>query len=105
MAKKAARPSKLKSKDCLIDVTVIFLSDGYASTAIAPIEIFHSAGRLWGWLRGEEQRPRFRVRTATVDGKPVYSIGAYRLVPEFALSEVKKTDIIILSATGWALEE
>jgi len=105
MAKKAARTSKRKDKDGLIDVTVIFLSDGYASTAIAPIEIFHSAGRLWGWLRGEEQHPRFRVRTASIDGRPVHSIGAYGLVPEFALADIKKTDIVILSATGWALEQ
>ena len=28
----------------IVDVTVVVLKDGYASTAIAPIEIFHSAG-------------------------------------------------------------
>lgn len=99
------RTTRRDASDRLIDVTVIFLSDGYASTAIAPIEIFHSAGRLWAWLRGEEQKPRFNVRTASIDGKAVKGIGAYGLVPEFALSDIKKTDIVILSATGWALEQ
>lgn len=104
MAKKAGFAAKPRANDRLIDVTVIFLSDGYASTAIAPIEIFHSAGRLWSWLRGEDQRPRFQVRTASIDGKKVKGIGAYGLIPEFSLADIKKTDIVILSATGWALE-
>ena len=99
------KPPRPDDKDALIDVTVIFLRDGYASTAIAPIEIFHSAGRLWGMLRGERQQPRFRVRTASVDGKPVESVGAYGLVPEFALADIKKTDIVVLSASGWSLDE
>ena len=37
----------------IVDVTVVVLKDGYASTAIAPIEIFHSAGVVWNWLHGE----------------------------------------------------
>ena len=108
MAEKARssrrRRAPAKGTDGLIDVSVIFVPDGYASTAIAPVEIFHSAGRLWAWLRGEEQQPRFHVRTASIDGKGVESIGGYRVTPEYALSDIKKTDIVILSASGWALE-
>ena len=32
------------------DVTVVLLDDGLTSTAIMPVEIFHSAGRLWNAL-------------------------------------------------------
>ncbi|MGH7034304.1 MAG: hypothetical protein ACREFL_11290 [Stellaceae bacterium] len=48
----------------MLDVTVVLLEAGYASTAIAPIEVFHSAGVVWNWLHGTDLRPRFRVRTA-----------------------------------------
>ena len=66
MAKKATprlHASKPQSADRLLDVTVVLLEHGYASTAIAPIEIFHSAGVVWNWLHGEAEKPRFRVRT------------------------------------------
>jgi len=43
-------------------VTVILLEGGYASTAIAPIEVFHSAGRLWHWLRGETLAENTRMQ-------------------------------------------
>jgi hypothetical protein len=75
MAKKAASRKRSTHElppvingDRLIDVTVVILEDGYASTAIAPIEIFHSAGVVWNWLHGEPLQPRFRVRTASVNG-------------------------------------
>ena len=48
----------------------MLLDAGYASTAIGPIEVFHSAGVLWNWLHGEAQQPRFRVRIASIDGAP-----------------------------------
>ncbi len=31
------------------------------STAVGPIEVFHSAGRLWNTLAGTPEEPRFRV--------------------------------------------
>lgn len=92
MARKAPR---------VLDVTVVLLEDGYASTAIAPIEVFHSAGRTWNWLQGEAERPRFRVRTASVDGRRVKSPCSLDLQPEFALKDIKRTDIIIVAASGW----
>src|SRR4051794_33486064 len=34
----------------MLDVTVVLLHDGMASTAIMPVEIFHAAGALWNQL-------------------------------------------------------
>ncbi len=65
------RASSAKRDDGVLDVTVVLLEAGYASTAIGPIEVFHSAGVLWNWLHGTEQQPRFRVRTASIDGGPI----------------------------------
>lgn len=86
-----------------LDVTVLLLDAGYASTAIAPIEVFHSAGFLWNWLHGETQEPRFRVRVASIDGKPVTTAGGVGLLPGYSLADIKHTDIIILPASGWDL--
>src|SRR6476469_3765936 len=81
--------------------TVVGLVHGYASTAIAPIESFHSAGVVWNWLHGETERPRFRVRTASVDGRKVSAAGSLALIPDYAIKEIKHTDIILIAAPGW----
>lgn len=84
----------------ILDVTVILLEAGYASTAIGPIEVFHSAGVLWNSLRGEAPQPRFRVRTASIDGNSVTSLYPLGLTPECSIDDIKQTDIIILTASG-----
>jgi transcriptional regulator GlxA family with amidase domain len=87
--------------EAVLDVTVVLLEAGYASTAIGPIEVFHSAGTLWNWLHGETQYPRFRVRVASIDGASVTSLCSLGLTPECGIDDIKKTDIIILPASGW----
>ena len=88
----------------VLDVTVVLLDGGYASTAIGPIEVFHSAGTLWNWLHGEEQIPRFRVTTASLDGKPVTSMTGVGVMPNCSIDEVRNSDIIILPASGWDVQ-
>lgn len=88
----------------VIDVTVVLLQDGYASTAIGPLEVFHSAGLLWNWLHGEAAQPRFRVRIASIDGNRVNSICSLGLTPECAIGDIRQTDIIILPASGWDVQ-
>jgi len=102
-AKQAARPraASAPAEDPMLDVTVVLLEAGYASTAIAPIEVFHSAGVVWNWLHGTDLRPRFRVRTASIDGKRVTSLCALGLMPECAIADIERTDIVILPAAGW----
>ena len=89
----------------LIDVTVVILEGGYSSTAIGPIEVFHSAGRLWNSLRGEPLQPRFRVRTASVDGKPVRTVCSIGLQPELSIAGIRRTDIVILPASGLDIQD
>jgi len=85
----------------ILDVTVVLLEAGYASTAIGPIEVFHSAGVIWNWLHGDPPQPRFRVRVASIDGRGVTSLCGLGLKPTCALKDIKRTDIIILPASGW----
>jgi len=87
-----------------IDVTILLLNGCYASTALAPIEVFHSAGRLWNTLTGRESEPRFQVTIASLDGLPVetpYSVG---LLPEVSIEQVKNADIIVVPASGLDLD-
>ena len=53
----------------MLDVTVVLLDDGLSSTAIMPVEIFHSAGELWNALQAEPAAPKFRVTTASLTGQ------------------------------------
>jgi transcriptional regulator GlxA family with amidase domain len=90
----------------VLDVTVILLDDGYASTAIMPIEVFHSAGALWQVLKGHAPEPRFRVTTASLDGRPVRSpYAGLSMAPQMALAEVGHADIVIIPTSGLALDE
>ena len=87
------------------DVTVVLVDDGYTSTAIAPIEVFHAAGRLWNFLHGEAPHPRFRVRTVSVDGRPVRGLTDFSITPGGAIGDVDRTDIVVISASGWDIAE
>lgn len=87
----------------MLDVTVVLLDDGYASTALMPIEVFHSAGALWRELRGESPEPRFRVNTASIDGKPVRSpYAGLMMTPQCAIADIARTDLIIIPTSGLA---
>jgi transcriptional regulator GlxA family with amidase domain len=90
----------------MYDVTVVLLDDGYASTALMPIEIFHSAGALWRELRGEAPDPKFKVTTVSIDGRAVRSpYAGLKMTPEGAIADITKTDIIIIPTSGLAYDE
>jgi transcriptional regulator GlxA family with amidase domain len=87
-----------------LDVTILLLNDCYASTALAPIEVFYSAGRLWNDFTGGKSEPRFRVTVASLDGLPVvtpYSVG---LQPETSIDKVEHSDIVVIPASGLDLD-
>lgn len=94
-----------RRSDRVLDVTVLLLEGGYASTAIGPIEVFHSAGVLWNLLHGDAPQPRFRVRVASIDGTGVTSLCSLGLTPECAIRDIKRTDIIILPASGLDVQD
>lgn len=50
-----------------LDVVIVLVNDGHASTAVGPMEIFSSAGRMWDEISGTTPRSCFRVKTASVD--------------------------------------
>jgi transcriptional regulator GlxA family with amidase domain len=88
----------------MLDVTVLLLNDNFASTAVGPIEVFHSAGLLWQQLRGEPTHPRFRVTIASLDGNGVSTPYALALAPQVSIREVKGADVIIVPSSGLDLD-
>lgn len=96
---------RAKRKDGLFDVTVVLLEEGHPSTAVGPIEVFHGAGVLWNVLHDEAPQPRFRVRTASIDGRKVTSLCSLGLTPECSIRDIKHTDIIILSTTKLGMQD
>ena len=98
---KSSSKSPARRNQRVLDVTVLVLEAGYASTAIGPIEVFYSAGVVWNWFHGEAQQPRFRVRIASIDGRSVTGLCSLGLTPSCSIHDIKKTDIIIVPASGW----
>lgn len=88
----------------MLDVTVVLLNDNYASTAIGPIEVFHSAGYLWNALMGEAPKPCFRVTIASLDGNPVSSPYPMRIAPQASIHDVEKADLIVVPSSGLDLD-
>ncbi|NJO24215.1 MAG: helix-turn-helix domain-containing protein [Sphingomonadales bacterium] len=89
----------------MIDVAVILLNDTYASTAIGPAEVFHSAGTLWNMLKGEPLDPRCRVTIASLDGKAVSSPYGVQMLPQTSIRSVNKADLVFVPSSGLDLEQ
>ncbi len=88
-----------------LEVTIVILDNGFISTAIGPMEVFYSAGRLMPFLLGEPEQPRFNVRMASIDGKPIRSAYGISLVPNCALEDVTQTDLVLITASHTCLLE
>jgi transcriptional regulator GlxA family with amidase domain len=82
------------------DVTVVLLDGGMSSTAVMPVDIFHSAGALWNDLHDRPAEPAFRVTTASPGGFPVRSPSGLTLTPEKSVEAIDRTDIVIVSTSG-----
>ncbi|ROU03020.1 GlxA family transcriptional regulator [Histidinibacterium lentulum] len=81
-------------------VAIILVNEGYASTAVGPLEVFASAGAMWNEMRGTAPEPRFEVTTASIDGGPVESAYGLRIAPDHALADLGPVDLAMVSASG-----
>jgi len=88
-----------------LDLTIVILDNGFTSTAIGPMEVFYSAGRLMQSLLGEPEHPRFNARIASVDGKPITSVYGITLVPHCGIEDVEQTDLVLITASHSCLLE
>jgi len=88
----------------MLDVTIVLLEDGFSSTAVMPLEIFHSAGQLWNDLHDRPAQPAFHVRTASLSGAPVRSAHGLGVTPATRIDDVERTDIVIVSTSSLDLD-
>jgi transcriptional regulator GlxA family with amidase domain len=96
----------MDSKTCPTkDITVLLLDQTFSSTAIGPMEVFRHAGSLWNILTGDRPAPRFRVTTASADGRPVHCDGGIQIKPNVALRDIRKTDLIFVPTTGLGVDD
>jgi transcriptional regulator GlxA family with amidase domain len=89
----------------MIDVTVLLLDQTFSSTAVGPMEVFRHAGSLWNKLTGKAEKPRFQVRTASADGRPVLCDGPIHIQPMSAIRDIRRTDLIFIPTTGLSLDD
>ena len=89
----------------MTEVTVLFLDATFSSTAIGPMEVFRHAGTLWNVLTGKRPVPRFRVTTASADGRAVRCDGDINIQPDAALADIRKTDLIFIPTTGLSIDD
>jgi transcriptional regulator GlxA family with amidase domain len=89
----------------MINVTVLFLNGGSPSTTVMPAEIFDTTGSLWNVLNAEEPSPRFRVTTATVDGRSVRAGETIAMTPQCALVDAPPPDLVFVPSGGLTYQE
>ncbi|MBZ5686933.1 MAG: helix-turn-helix domain-containing protein [Acidobacteriia bacterium] len=89
----------------MIDVTVLLLDQTFSSTAVGPMEVFRHAGSLWNKLTGKAEKPRFQVRTASANGRPVLCDGPIHIQPMSAIHDIRRTDLIFIPTTGLSLDD
>lgn len=89
----------------MTDVTILFVDEMFPSTAIGPMEVFRHAGALWNVFNGQESEPRFRVTTASADGRAVRCDGDIQIKPAMAIKDVRKTELIFIPSTGISLDD
>ena len=80
----------------LIEVTVVLLERALPSSAVSPIEIFGTVGRLWPLIHGQPPEPRFNVHTVSLNGRPTRHAVPLRLRPDGAFRDVRQTDLIVI---------
>jgi transcriptional regulator GlxA family with amidase domain len=84
----------------MIDVTILFLEGGFASTAIGPMEVFRHAGVVWNLLNGAEAAPHFQVTSASLTREAVDCDGPLTIKTAKAISDIQQTDLIVVTSTG-----
>ena len=86
----------------MIEVTVVFLDGTFSSTATGPWRSFGTPERCGTSSPGTRQVPRFRVTTASADGRAVRCDGPIYIQPDAALAAIRKTDLIFIPTTDSA---
>ncbi len=79
-------------------ISILALDNSIASSVMGTMDIFCQAGLTWNYIVGKDPASYFEVEIVTQDGKPVTGLNRAKVYPHRSASEVKSTDVIIISS-------
>ena len=79
-------------------VTLLAMQHTMSSTVIGPMDLFAQAGVMENYFQGQPAAPYFQVKLVTTIGKPFRCLSGVRIVPDGSISEVEKSDLIVVSS-------
>jgi transcriptional regulator GlxA family with amidase domain len=82
------------------DIVLLALDNGIASTVVGPLEVFAYAGGMWNYLTGVPLELPFRVRVATLDGRPVKSRTGMPIHAHCDIASVDRADAVLVTSCG-----
>jgi transcriptional regulator GlxA family with amidase domain len=104
--KPTRRPNARKSPaGGLINVAALFLDQSHASVSATACDVFRAAGSLWEKSVREAERPRFRITSFTLDGRPVLSGCGITVTPQSSMRRLPPQDIVFLPDCATDLDE
>lgn len=79
-------------------VTILALDDAAATTITGPYDTFCLTGVLWNLGQGQDINPEFTVEIVTPSGAPARCMNNLTIMPHRAMTDVKDTDLVLVSA-------
>ena len=79
-------------------ITILALDDAAATTITGPYDTFCLTGVLWNLGQGMDILPEFQVEIVTPKGEPAKCMNNLTIMPHRAMTEVDKTDLVLVSA-------
>ncbi len=67
------------------------------SALALPVDIFNAVDVFWNRLYGQKPVPRFSVRVASPDGRPIRCKNSVSITPDCAMQDLEKVDILFIS--------
>jgi len=80
------------------NITILALDNALSSSVMGTMDIFCQTGLTYNSIIGKEIVPYFNVNIVTESGKSVTGFNNVRVKPHGRASDIKKTDVIIISS-------
>ena len=79
-------------------VVILAMRNTMASAITGPMDVFYQAGVMWNYFKEKALTPYFDVRVVTTNGAPFKCLNGLRIIPDGAMHEAEKADLIVVSS-------
>ena len=79
-------------------VIILAMRNAMSSSITGPMDVFYQAGVMWNYFQGKAPTPYFEVKVVTTNGAPFKCLNGLRIVPDAAMHEAGKADLIVVSS-------